>query len=151
MQTRQPKWTTYIVGVLKISNTIWVIFFWLGQQHCVPNTEFIVESVVPSAGDNSWSLIIFLTNFNIWPTKIHFGWPILLSIFNGMAINNLQNVLSSKNGWLISNPYFYHCMGAKSKHKNWCIFLSKNQVLVCVTIIQVKLATTGIVVQWKLA
>jgi len=38
----------------------------------------------------------FLTNFNIWPTKIHFGQPILLYIFNGMVINNLQNVPSSK-------------------------------------------------------
>jgi len=38
----------------------------------------------------------FLSNFNIWPIKIHFGWPILLYIFNGMAINNLQNVLFQK-------------------------------------------------------
>jgi len=38
----------------------------------------------------------FLTNFNIWPTKIYFGWPILLYVFNGMVINNLQNVLSLK-------------------------------------------------------
>jgi len=34
--------------------------------------------------------------------------PILLYIFNGMATNNLQNVLSSKNGQPISDPYFYH-------------------------------------------
>jgi len=47
----------------------------------------------------------FLTNFNIWPTKIHFDHPILLYIFNG----SLQNVLSSKNGWSISDLYFYHC------------------------------------------
>ena len=26
--------------------------------------------------------------FNIWPTKLHFGWPNLLYIFNGTAINN---------------------------------------------------------------
>ena len=32
----------------------------------------------------------FPTNFNIWPTKIHFGLPNLLYIFNGMAIDNLQ-------------------------------------------------------------
>ena len=31
----------------------------------------------------------FLTNFDIWPTKIHFGWLNLLYIFNGMAIDNL--------------------------------------------------------------
>ena len=47
--------------------------------------------------------------FNIWPTKIHFGRPNLLYIFNGMAIDNLQNVLFSKNGRPISDPYFYHC------------------------------------------
>jgi len=29
--------------------------------------------------------------------------------FWGMAINNLQNVISSKNGRPISDPYFYHC------------------------------------------
>jgi len=52
----------------------------------------------------------FLTNFNIWLTKIHFGRPILLYIINEMAINNLQNVLSSKNGQPISDPYFYHCI-----------------------------------------
>ena len=34
--------------------------------------------------------------FNIWPNKIHFGQPNLLYIFNGIAINNLQNVPSSK-------------------------------------------------------
>ena len=28
--------------------------------------------------------------FNIWLTKIHFGRPNLLYIFNGMAIDNLQ-------------------------------------------------------------
>jgi len=42
----------------------------------------------------------FPTNFKIWPQ------PILLYIFNGMAINNLQNVLFSKNGLPISDPYF---------------------------------------------
>jgi len=52
----------------------------------------------------------FPTNFNIWLTKIHFCQPILLYIFNGMAINNLQNVQSSKNSWPISDPYFYCCM-----------------------------------------
>jgi len=45
----------------------------------------------------------FSTNFNIWLTKIHFGWPILLYIFN-----NLQNVLSSKkrptNFWPLLLP-----------------------------------------------
>ena len=30
----------------------------------------------------------------------------LLYIFNGMVINNLQDVLSSKNGQPISDPYF---------------------------------------------
>ena len=38
----------------------------------------------------------FLTNFNIWLTKIYFGRPNLLYIFNGKAINNPQNVPSSK-------------------------------------------------------
>ena len=32
----------------------------------------------------------FPINFNIWPTKIHFGRPNLLCIYNGMAIDNLQ-------------------------------------------------------------
>ena len=33
---------------------------------------------------------------DIWLTKIHFGWPNLLYIFNGKVIKNLQNVLFSK-------------------------------------------------------
>jgi len=32
----------------------------------------------------------FPTNFNIWLTKIHFGWPILLYTINGMTFNNLH-------------------------------------------------------------
>jgi len=61
--------------------------------HCQVRTEVLIQymyTVLKITVDH------FLTNFNSWPTKIHFGWPILLYIFNGMAINNLQNVLSSK-------------------------------------------------------
>ena len=41
-----------------------------------------------------------LTNFNIWLTKIHFGWPKLLYIFNGTAINNVPptRLLLARNG-----------------------------------------------------
>ena len=51
-----------------------------------------------------------MCNFNVWPTKIHFGQSNLLYIYNGMEINNLQNVQSSKNGQPISEPYvtMYH-------------------------------------------
>jgi len=38
----------------------------------------------------------FSNQFQHLANQIHFGWPILLYIFNGMAINNLQNVLSLK-------------------------------------------------------
>ena len=51
----------------------------------------------------------FSDQFQHLLTKIHFGQPNLLYIFNGMAIDNLQNVLFSKNGRPISDPYFYHC------------------------------------------
>jgi len=49
---------------------------------------------IRSDRNNSWPLAFF----NIWLTKIHFGQPVLLYIFNGMTINYLQNVhvLSSK-------------------------------------------------------
>ena len=30
----------------------------------------------------------FLTNFNIWPTIIYFGWPNFLYIFNGQQLHN---------------------------------------------------------------
>jgi len=33
----------------------------------------------------------------------------------GWQSNNLQNVLSSKNGRPISDPYFYHCMVTSGK------------------------------------
>ena len=41
--------------------------------------------------------------FNIWPTKIHFGQPNLLYIFNGKAINSQQNVPSSRKDRPISD------------------------------------------------
>ena len=45
-----------------------------------------LEFMKSSARNNSWPLVNFTQN--------PFGWPNLLYIFNGMAINNLQNVLS---------------------------------------------------------
>ena len=43
-----------------------------------------------SARNNSCPCIgHFPTNFSIWTTKIHFGWPNFLYIFNGTAISNL--------------------------------------------------------------
>jgi len=40
----------------------------------------------------------FSNQFQHFAGQNHFGQPILLYIFNGMTINNLQNVLSSKDG-----------------------------------------------------
>jgi len=57
----------------------------------------------------------FSDQFNIWLTKIHFGRPSLLYIFNGIVINNLKNVLSSKKAadqflTLISTTEFSLCV-----------------------------------------
>jgi len=55
----------------------------------------------------------FPINFKNWPITIHFGWPILLHILNGMTINNLH--LSSKkwptNFWplFLAMYYIYIC------------------------------------------
>ena len=64
-------------------------------------------------------------NFNIWQTKIYFSWPNILNIFNGKAINNLQNVHSSKNSWPISDFYFYHCIYAYI-HTYICTYMHTN-------------------------
>jgi len=69
----------------------------------------------------------FPTNLKIWPTKIHFGWRILLYIFNGMAINNLQNVLSLKkwptNFWsFISASETIYVSGLYTTQHEWNFF-----------------------------
>ena len=48
----------------------------------------------------------FSANFSIWPTKFHFGQPNLPCISYGTAINNLQNVPSSKKQLANFDSYF---------------------------------------------
>ena len=49
-----------------------------------------------SVRNSSWPSAIFLPISTYGQPKIYSGWPNLIYIFNGRAINNLQEVLSSK-------------------------------------------------------
>ena len=71
----------------------WEIFFQFSKSE-ISRYSYMVMLWThdSSARNNSQPLAVFLTNFNIWPTKIYFGWPNFQYIFcsiNETAIINL--------------------------------------------------------------
>jgi len=89
------KFTSAIV--LQCNNMHFILLHgWIKETNCEWDMRIFLRNINIVVTVQEITIGHFPTNFNIWLTKIHFGWPILLYIFNGMAINNLQNILSSK-------------------------------------------------------
>jgi len=75
--------------------------------------QSIFREYIISARNNSWLLAIF------WPIST-FGWPksILVGQFyctfsmgwQSITLEIIQLSYLQKNNWIISDPYFYHCI-----------------------------------------